>query len=515
MASSRKTTKRKPRNATGSGRQASSAPSTKSRDEDLLTMDQAIARLKTTRPTFYRWLRAGKIKGMKVGRQWRFRPLDIDAFLSGEEPRIELPTSPAPLIKALEAKLGEAGGASKARLKELASEDPIKQTIGLMILVAAKMRASDLHLHPNGSTACMRVRVDGLMYEVCEFDGRLLPALIDGWMVMANCRREETRRAQDAVIIVTMEGKRIDMRISFMPTVDGMSMTGRILVASDVALSLDALDLSPLDRHRIDEAIHRPSGLIIMNGPTGCGKTTTVYACLSEINGPHLKVMTVEDPVEFRIKGLLQSQMFDDAMPFPAAIRAMLRSDPDVLFVGEARSSAILDLCNQAALTGHLVFTQMHANDSPSALLRMLDMGVDPLLVGDSVALIASQRLLRALCPKCSKPDKPSADQLARLGELAHSGGVSLEDLPNDWRRPVGCKRCAKTGYRGRTAAMETLAMSDQLAVALRRGATAYEIRSIAVERGMTTMGADAARRAAIGQTSIAEALRVMATTHP
>jgi excisionase family DNA binding protein len=484
--------------------------------DDLLTMAQAIEKLKTTRPTFYRWLRAGKIKGMKVGRQWRFRPEDIQRFMTGDEPRIELPTSASPLLETLEAKLKQVAGEPKAIPDEPIGDDPVLRAVALMIRTAYQMRASDLHLHPDGSTAVMRVRVDGIMHEVATFDSRLLPAIIDRWMIMGNCKRDEKRRPQDAVVMVSIEGKRIDLRLNFMPTIDGMAMTGRLFVTSDVLLKLDQLGMAADDRKRLEKAIHRPSGLIVMNGPTGCGKTTTVYACLSEINDSRMKIVTIEDPVEFRIKGLLQMQVDAEVgMTIEAAIRATLRADPDVLFVTEIRSATILQLCNQAALTGHLVFSQLHTQDSPSALLRMIDLGVAPLLLADSVKLVASQRLLRALCPHCRKPDRPSGDQLARLGALARDGGVSLEQLPDDWHQPTGCDHCAQTGYRGRVAAMETLEMSDPIAIALRGNPTGRELRSIAISQGMTTMGADAARRAASGQTSIAEALRVFGVTNP
>ena len=482
---------------------------------ELLTMAQAIDLLKTTRPTFYRWLRAGKIKGMKVGRQWRFRPEDVQRFMAGEEPRIALPTSPMPLIETLEAKLEQAGGASKATLDELAGNDPVRRAIGLMILAAYRMRSSDLHLHRDGSTAVMRVRVDGIMHEVTTFDSRLMPAIVDGWMIMGNCKREDKRRPQDAVVTVNLEGKRIDIRINFMPTVDGPAITARLFVSSDVLLKLDQLGMAAHDRRRLEEAIRRPNGLVVMNGPTGCGKTTTVYACLSEINDPRMKIVTIEDPVEYRIAGLLQTQVDTEVdMTIGVAIRAMLRTDPDVLFVTEIRSAGALQHCNQAALTGHLVFTQLHTEDSPTALMRMMDMGLDPLLLADSIRLVASQRLLRALCPHCRKPEQPSGDQLARLEALARGGGLSLEHLPDGWHRPVGCDHCAQTGYRGRVAAMETLEMNDPIAIALRGNPTALELRGLAVSQGMTTMGADAARRAASGQTSIAEALRVFGVTN-
>ena len=487
-------------------------------DQSLLTMDQAIGLLKTSRPTFYRWLRSGRVKGMKIGRQWRFRREDIDRFLRGERPSVEVPASVSlqPLIETLERKLKDQGGDPDAARSGPIGDQPIGRAVALMIALGLAADASDMHLAPHevrgdrGGTATLRFRIAGVMHTMAQFDLRLLPALIARWKPLAGLEPTESRRPLDGRCMAKIDGRDVDMRVCFVPAHGGEAVTVRLLQRDAVMPSLDRMPFAPRDAEKLQDAIHARNGLILCCGPTGCGKTTTLYACLQDINHAEKKIMTVEDPVEYSFAGMVQMPLNPDAgMTFPGAIRSMLRSGADVIFVGEIREPEVMQLCLQASLTGHLVFSTLHTNDAPLTIQRMLDIGAPPFLIADATRLIAAQRLVRTLCPECSEPTELDVAQLEFARQHARQGGLDWEAQPMGFRAARGCARCAETGYRGRTVVAEMLEVTGEIRAAICRGASTGELRTIAVGQGMTTMVAGRLRRAAEGETSIDEVMRV------
>ncbi len=471
-------------------------------------MAHAAGILGTTRSTFYRWLRAGKIKGMKVGRQWRFYKEDIERFLEGRGPRVDLSADIGPLLAALGEQIEHFGGDPA----ENGPEDGVERAVREMMRLGLATDASDLHLEAGGEQSRLRYRIDGVLHELARFDGRLHDAVVRQWKRMAACDVEETRVNQDGRVLIHLPGRDdpADIRVSVFPAHRGEAVTARFLLRSRVQFDLDWIDFSDTDRERLLRALDRPYGILIVGGPTGCGKTTTLYSSLVRLNRPEVKVMTVEDPVEYAFDGMIQTQANPAAgWTFARALRAMLRSDPDVLFVGEIRGPEVLQLAAQAALTGHLVLSALHTDDAPATLVRMVDIGLDPFVVSDATQLVLSQRLIRKLCPDCAREGRPDATRLGRLSEMAQAGGLAWDTLLATWREPVGCEQCKFTGYRGRTVVAETLEVTGEVAAAVARGASVGEIRTLAVGQGMTTMAADGLRRAAAGETSIDEVLRV------
>jgi type IV pilus assembly protein PilB len=471
-------------------------------------MEEAISRLKTTRPTFYRWLRSGRLKGMKVGRQWRFLPEDIDRFLTGQGPRIDLPADIDPLIDALLARVRKAGGRPVA----CRDNDKIAHAVSLIVQLGLTMNASDIHIEPQEKAAQLRLRVDGPLHLVCEFDSRLLPAIVERWKTMAAMDTREKSLPQDGRIIMSEDDISVDLRVCCVPSCLGETIVARVLRSTELCLDLAKLPYADADRKRIDRWLAAPWGLIIITGPTGCGKTTTLYCCLTRLADGRSKVISVEDPVEYVLRGMTQIQINPKAgLSFERAMRSTLRMDPDVIMMGEIRGADAMGLCFQAALTGHLVLTTLHVDEAAAALRRLTDLGAEPFLVGDATKLIVAQRLVRLLCPDCSKEALPPADQLARAERMARAGGLSWDTLPRKFRRAVGCSRCGQLGFRGRTIIAETLGVTPEVASALRRRAATEEIRAIAVGQGMTTLAADGIRRAASGLVSLEEVLSTVA----
>lgn len=477
----------------------------------VLDMEQAIALLKTTRPTFYRWLRSGRIKGMKVGRQWRFYRQDIERFLKGEPPRIDLPASIDPLVETLEEQL-RAAGVKNLPARE---ENLVVHAAKLLIRLAVSSRASDIHIagqhtasQPKG-TGSIRLRIDGLLKTVAEFDLRLVPAIIDCWKTMAACDLHEHDKPQDGRIMFDLDGEVIDLRVNFLPAVLGETVTACLLHRNQALMTLDRYDYAPQDRERLLRALAAPSGLVFCTGPTGSGKTTTLYACLNQVIRPEIKVVSIEDPVEYVLPGVVQVGVNMKAdVTFVTALRAIFRSDPDVILVGEIRDKETLQICCQFALTGHLVLSTLHTDDAPSALMRMVNIGVAEFLVADATKLIVAQRLMRRVCPECGVPHQPPTEVLNRARQVAEAGGLKWETLAAQYRAAKGCPKCAQTGYRGRMVISEMLEVTPEIGAALRRGVTMDQLRAIAIREGMTTIAADAVRRAALGHTTLQEALR-------
>lgn len=483
---------------------------------ELLDMDQAIEVLKTSRPTFYRWLREGKIKGHKVGRQWRFYPEDIERFLKGKDPRIEVRGDFSRLIENLTDALAQAGQSDVEPDRPDLSDDPPRRAAELALRLGVQLRASDVHIHGVGDTqypeGALLYRVDGVLHEQARFDAGVQDGLICRLKTMAGCDVAERALPQDGRLVLEAGDQSVDVRACFVPAVTGQAVTLRLLSKQGILMGLDNLPYSPADMDRIRSAIHSPAGLVVCAGPSGSGKTTLLYSCLDEVNTPGRKCLTVEDPVEFQFAGVVQmATRAKDGFGFAQAIRAIMRSDPDVILVGEVRNAETANACVQAALTGHLVLTSLHADSAGAALCRLVEIGVPGFVVGDATRLIVAQRLIRKLCPDCARSGEPSAEHMERAIAAAAEGGLDWDALAKNFRRPAGCAKCGQTGYRGRTCIAETLAIGPAIRRALRNGCDADALQRAAVAEGMVTMAGDGIARAASGQTTLEEIFRVLA----
>jgi type II secretory ATPase GspE/PulE/Tfp pilus assembly ATPase PilB-like protein len=358
----------------------------------------------------------------------------------------------------------------------------------------------------------LRYRVHGVLHALAEFDIRLLPRIIEQWKRMAACNVRETARLQDGRIILDVGDEQVGLRVCFLPAALGETVAVRILNRDvNAMLDLGRINYATEDKARLLRALDKPSGLIVVSGPAGCGKTTVLYSCIKHLAGSERKTMTVEEPVEVLLPWTVQIQAGpQERVSRPAALRSILRSDPDVIMIGELRDKETLDLAIECALTGHLVISTMHVRTAPATLTRMIDMGADAFSLSEATRLIVAQRLVRVLCPKCARAGKPPESRLSRAGELARAGGLDWDKLGRDFRTPIGCAKCHETGYSGRNVIAEVLAVTDELRTALGHGASLDELQAIAVREGMTTLAADGIRRAAEGQTSLEEVMRVV-----
>ncbi|MBI5368060.1 MAG: Flp pilus assembly complex ATPase component TadA [Planctomycetes bacterium] len=487
------------------------APPPESAEPALLDFEQALAHLATTRPTLARWLRSGQVTGMKVGRQWRFYRQDLDRFLRGESPRVGLPVAIEPLLDALTARLLAAGGAVPAR----AGGAPVAGAVDLMVRLGAALRAGSLHLEPaqdgEARTARLRYRIDGALHPAASFDLRLLPAVVEQWKRLAGGDPRETAAPQDGRVRFDLGGGggRLDLVVGFLPALLGEALVARYVPSTlEVELALPALGLAAGDQARLERAARAPWGLVVVTGPTGCGKTTTLYAGLNRAVGPQVKALSAESPVECVLPGVVQVAVNERAgLGYPRVLRGILHNDPDVILVGEIRDAETALLTLRAALTGHLVFTALHTEDAASALTRLADVAGDAYVVADAVKLVVAQRLVRRLCPGCAAPAIPAGGELAEAHGQARAGGVEPDRLPAAWRAAVGCARCGSTGYRGRLVVAETLETNPELAALVRRGAPPAEVRAAALRHGMISLAAHAVQRAAAGETTLGEAL--------
>jgi type II secretory ATPase GspE/PulE/Tfp pilus assembly ATPase PilB-like protein len=423
------------------------------------------------------------------------------------------------LIDALQDRLVQSGAAVPKRR----NGDDVEYAVKLMIALARAMRASDIHITshttstPKAAEGHLRLRIDGVLYDLCAIDRRLMPALVECWKRLAGCDVHETQRPQDGRIIFEPDdadmptpASGLDVRVCFLPAGLGEEVTARLLDATSVRIDLDRMDYAPGDRARIDAALQLPWGMMIVCGPAGSGKTTSLYGCLNRLARPELKLATIEDPIEFYLPWVSQVPVRHAVgVDFAAALRSIMRSDPDVIMVGEIRDGKTAVVAHQAALTGHFVLTTLHTADAAAALRRMVEIGVDPFVVADAVKLVLAQRLVRKLCPHCAETCEPGANELARAEQISREGGIDWDVLPDEFKGAIGCDKCGQTGYRGRTVIAETLKVTPRIAAALRDGADVDTLHALAVEEGMTTLGADAMRRAALGETSLDEALRV------
>ncbi len=392
-----------------------------------------------------------------------------------------------------------------ARLRNLASEAPVIRMVNLLIANAVEVRASDIHVEPFERRLRVRYRVDGVLREVDSPPQRLQAAVISRVKIMADLNIAERRLPQDGRIKVTVRGKDIDMRVSTIPTMHGESLVMRILDRGEVRLDLPELGFTEPVLTRFREVLHRPNGVLLVTGPTGSGKTTTLYACLLERNTPDVKILTVEDPIEYQLEGINQVQVKPQiGLTFAHALRSFLRQDPDILMIGEIRDLETAQIAVQASLTGHLVLSTLHTNDAAGSISRLLDMRVEDYLLTSTVSGILAQRLVRTLCPHCRTPQPADPALLGRLG----TGFADLPAEPTVYAA-AGCKRCRGSGFRGRTTILEFLPVTDRIRSLVLRHAEAQELRRAAVEEGMLTMYDDGLRKVLDGVTTVEEVLRV------
>ncbi|MHC4497643.1 MAG: type II secretion system ATPase GspE [Planctomycetota bacterium] len=365
-------------------------------------------------------------------------------------------------------------------LKELSESNPIKKLLNLVLLQAIRDKASDIHFEPFENEYKMRYRIDGVLYEMVPPPKHIAAALSSRIKVMADLDIAERRLPQDGRISLTVQGNPVDLRVSVLPTMFGESVVLRVLDRTQVSLDLEKLGLRE-DHHKlVDQLIHKPNGILIVTGPTGCGKTTSLYACLKVLNTQETKLITTEDPVEYDIDGIIQVQIKPDiGLTFARCLRSILRQDPDIILVGEIRDLETAEIAAQASLTGHLVFTTLHTNDAPSSIARLLDLGVEPFLVTATVEGIIAQRLVRRICAKCKTPFEPTESQLTDLS-------LTPEQIKGKkFYYGRGCDRCNNTGYRGRTAIFEIMVFNDEIRDLIMNQASTNVLRAAAQKAGM------------------------------
>lgn len=377
----------------------------------------------------------------------------------------------------------------------------------MILTTAIKMKASDIHIEPMEKEFRVRYRIDGALRKMDSPPKRLQGAIISRLKIMSKMKISEKRIPQDGRIQISVGGKDLDLRVSSVPTNHGESLVMRILDKSNLNLGLPQLGFLSDDQTTFERLIKLPDGVVLVTGPTGSGKTTTLYACLGQINKPDKKLITVEDPVEYQMSGINQVQVNKDVgLDFSAALRSILRQAPNIVMIGEIRDEETADIAMEAALTGHLVFSTLHTNDAPSAVTRLLDIGVKPFLVASALRAAMAQRLVRAICEKCKEPYTPTEREIKMLTGLA--SGTNAQ-IPDHMYHGCGCDRCGKSGYKGRKGIFEIFKVDDTVQRLIFDHAPATLLRQRARELGMRTLREDGMLKVSSGMTSLSEVLRV------
>ena len=388
-------------------------------------------------------------------------------------------------------------------LTSAASDNQVIKLLNLVMLQAIKDRASDIHFEPFETEFKMRYRIDGVLYEMVPPPKQLGPAITSRIKVMAHLDIAERRLPQDGRIELTVGGKPVDLRIAILPTIYGESCVMRVLDRGNVELALDRIGLRQDDYEKFQHLIRKPNGIVVVTGPTGSGKTTTLYAALSSLNDIETKILTVEDPVEYDIDGLLQCQVNNEAgLTFGKALRSFLRQDPDIILVGEVRDLETAQIAVQASLTGHLVLSTLHTNDAPSSIIRLVDLGMEPFLLTATIEGIVAQRLVRTICSKCKENYEPKEEELMELNLLPENV------RGKKFARGRGCDNCNKSGYRGRMAIFEIMTMDDEMRELVMAQANTTALRAHARRRGMRSLRESGLLGIFEGQTTIDEVVR-------
>ena len=384
-------------------------------------------------------------------------------------------------------------------------EAPIIRLVNSLLYQAVKERCSDIHIEPMERDIVVRFRRDGVLYQILRTQKRFQASIISRVKIMGGLNIAEKRLPQDGRIRIKIAGKDIDIRLSTVPTVHGERVVMRLLDRAAILLDLDEIGMNEGNLRSINQLIHKSHGIILVTGPTGSGKTTTLYASLNKINSPGVNILTVEDPVEYQLPGIGQihvNQKID--LTFANVLRSFLRQDPDIIMVGEIRDLATAEIAIQASLTGHLVFSTVHTNDSAGAVTRLVDMGVEPFLVASSLVAILAQRLVRTICPHCHQEYRPTEAEWSKLG--LHNGGPAV---PERAYKQVGCSKCFKTGYLGRIGIYELLVVDDEIRQLVLKNVDSNTIKRAAVTKGMLTLRDDGADKIVRGAPTIEEVMRV------
>jgi type IV pilus assembly protein PilB len=404
----------------------------------------------------------------------------------------------------LQHELTEQGGTGEESAVVEDDEAPVVRFVNLLISQAIQDRASDIHIEPGERELRVRYRIDGVLKEVQSAPSSVQAGVLSRLKVMSDLDIAERRRPQDGRISVLHQGRKIDLRVATLPTVWGEKIVMRILDTSGSAKSIADLSMMGRNFDAFKAAYSRPNGMLLVTGPTGSGKSTTLYTAIQEVAKPTVNVITVEDPVEYRMAGINQVQINAKAgLTFASALRSILRSDPDIVLIGEIRDHETAQIAIEAALTGHLVMSTLHTNDAPSAVTRLVEMGIEPYLVGSALVGVVAQRLARRLCDKCKRPTTYDEDYLARIGLLIEEDEEVFV--------PVGCSQCAGTGYRGRIAIHEVMTVSEEIERLTVTHSSASEIGRTAQQQGMVSLRMDGWNKVCAGLTSIEEVLRVVA----
>ncbi|MGN0833140.1 MAG: GspE/PulE family protein [Kiritimatiellia bacterium] len=446
-------------------------------------------------------------------------PMGYDAIdslryvLTGKD--VEAVLAPLGEVRAAMERLYPSGDAEtvSTREDEAAGDDSggtdgaVIRLANMIITTAIKMKASDIHIEPMEKEFRIRYRIDGALRKMDSPPKRLQGAIISRFKIMSKMKISEKRIPQDGRIQISVGGKDLDLRVSSVPTNHGESIVMRILDKSNLSLGLPQLGFLSDDQTTFERLIKLPDGVVLVTGPTGSGKTTTLYACLGQINTPDKKLITVEDPVEYQMSGINQVQVNKDVgLDFSAALRSILRQAPNIVMIGEIRDAETADIAMEAALTGHLVFSTLHTNDAPSAVTRLLDIGVKPFLVASALRAAMAQRLVRAICEQCKESYAPTERELRMLTGLAAGTGATV---PETMFHGAGCDRCGKTGYKGRKGIFEIFKVDDTIQRLIFDHAPATLLRQRAREMGMRTLREDGMLKVASGMTSLSEVLRV------
>jgi len=398
----------------------------------------------------------------------------------------------------------ELEGMSLEDLTEVTDEAPIVKLVNYIINKAVADRASDIHIEPQEKDLRVRYRVDGVLHEFMRSPKGTQQAIISRFKIMADMDIAEARKPQDGHTALTIGGHKMDFRVSTLPTVYGERVVLRILRKDNIMLRLEDLGFLPSALERFESSFRKPYGAILVTGPTGSGKSTSLYAAINVLNQPSKHILTAEDPVEYRLPGVNQVQTNVKAgLTFARALRSFLRCSPDIILVGEIRDQETASIAIESALTGHLVLSTLHTNDAAGAITRLTEMGVEPFLVASSVDCVLAQRLARRLCPDCKEEFRPHKQALL-------DAGFAEDDLPGKLWRPKGCKKCGGTGYRGRLGVHEVMLVSEEIGDLCVREATAEAIKDMAVRQGMLTLRMDGLEKVRLGRTSLEEIVRVI-----
>ena len=397
-------------------------------------------------------------------------------------------------------------GEDLSSLTEVSDEAPVVRFVNLLVTQAISDRASDIHIEPTERDLRVRYRIDGVLHDAHRSPKKIQNGVISRLKIMSDMNIAERRIPQDGRLSVNHQGRKIDLRIATLPTVWGEKVVARILDNSTARLGLDDLGFSDHNFAAFHESYSKPYGMILATGPTGSGKSTTLYATLNQLNKPEVNVITVEDPVEYRLAGINQVQVNVKAgLSFAAALRSILRSDPDIVLIGEIRDHETAQIAVEAALTGHLVLSTLHTNNAPAAVTRLIEMGIEPFLVGSALDAVVGQRLCRALCERCKQPYEHDPHELVGL----EFPGAAEGRVPTLFR-PAGCTACSQTGYRGRMALHEVMTVNEEIERLAVARASTEEIGRYARSGGMTTLRQDGWHKVSQGLTSIEEVLRVV-----